>query len=61
MLGDISGDGRINVGDVAKLYGHIKKTAVITDAYVLVAMDMTGDGRINVGDTARLYAKIRAK
>lgn len=61
LKGDVSGDGRLNVGDVARLYGHIKKTAVITDAYVLVAMDMTGDGRINVGDTARLYAKIRAK
>ena len=61
LLGDVSGDGRINVGDVAKLYGHIKKTAVITDSYVLLCMDMTGDGRLNVGDTARLYGKVRAK
>lgn len=61
LKGDVSGDGRLNVGDVARLYGHIKKTSVITDAYILVAMDMTGDGRINVGDTARLYGKIRAK
>ena len=61
LLGDISGDGRINVGDVAKLYGHIKKTAVLTDPYVLLCMDMTGDGRLNVGDTARLYGKVRAK
>ena len=61
MFGDISGDGRLNVGDVARLYGHIKKTAVITDEYILQCMDLTGDGRINVGDTARLYAKIRQK
>lgn len=61
LKGDVSGDNRLNVGDVARLYGHIKKTSVIKDAYVLLAMDMTGDGRINVGDTARLYAKIRAK
>jgi len=61
LLGDVSGDGRINVGDVAKLYGHIKKTAVLTDPYVLLCMDMTGDGRLNVGDTARLYGKVRAK
>ena len=60
LLGDVSGDGRINVGDVAKLYGHIKKTAVITDSYVLLCMDMTGDGRLNVGDTARLYGKVRS-
>ena len=61
LMGDVSGDGRINVGDVAKLYGHIKKTAVLTDPYVLQCMDMTGDGRLNVGDTARLYGKVRAK
>lgn len=61
LLGDVSGDGRINVGDVAKLYGHIKKTAVITDPYVLLCMDMTGEGRLNVGDTARLYGKVKAK
>lgn len=61
LKGDVSGDNRLNVGDVARLYGHIKKTSVIKDEYVLVAMDMTGDGRINVGDTARLYGKIRAK
>ena len=61
MLGDISGDGRINVGDVAKLYGHIKKTAIMTDPYILLCMDFTGDGRLNVGDTARLYGKVKAK
>lgn len=61
LKGDVSGDGRLNVGDVARLYGHIKKTSVISNAYTLLAMDMTGDGRINVGDTARLYAQIRAK
>jgi hypothetical protein len=61
MLGDVTGDKRINVGDVARLYGHIKKTSVIIDPYVLLCMDMTGDGRLNVGDTARLYGKVRAK
>ena len=61
VYGDVSGDGRLNVGDVARLYGHIKKTSIITDPYVLLCMDMTGDGRLNVGDTARLYGKVRAK
>lgn len=59
QLGDVTGDKRINVGDVARLYGHIKKTNIITDAYVLLCMDLTGDGRLNVGDTARLYARVR--
>lgn len=59
LLGDVTGDGRINVGDVARIYGHIKKTMVVTDPYVLLCVDVTGDGRINVGDTARLYGRIR--
>ena len=59
LLGDVTGDGRINVGDVARIYGHIKKTMTVTDPYVLLCVDVTGDGRINVGDTARLYGRIR--
>lgn len=59
LLGDVTGDGRINVGDVARIYGHIKKTMVVTDPYILLCVDVTGDGRINVGDTARLYGRIR--
>ena len=59
MPGDVTGDGRINVGDVARIYSHCKKTMVVTDAYILLCMDITGDKRINVGDTARLYGRIR--
>ena len=59
LNGDVTGDGRINVGDVARIYGHVKKTMVVTDPYVLLCVDVTGDGRINVGDTARLYGRIR--
>lgn len=59
LVGDVTGDGRINVGDVARIYGHIKKTMVVTDPYVLLVVDVTGDGRINVGDTARLYGRVR--
>lgn len=60
LLGDVTGDGRVNVGDVARIYGHIKKTSVVTDPYVLLVVDVTGEGRINVGDTARLYGRIKA-
>lgn len=59
LLGDVTGDGRINVGDVARIYGHIKKTSVVTDPYILLVVDVTGEGRINVGDTARLYGRIK--
>lgn len=59
LLGDVSGDGRVNVGDVAQLYSHIRKTTVITDEYSLACADVTGDSRWNVGDTATLYSHVK--
>ena len=59
IQGDISGDGRINVGDTAKCYSHVRKTSVLTDAYAQSCADMNGDGRINVGDTAKIYGLVR--
>ena len=59
LMGDISGDGKINVGDTAKCYAHVRKTAPLTDAYALACADMTGDGRLNVGDTAKIYGLVR--
>lgn len=58
-LGDISGDGKINVGDTAKCYSHVRKTNPLTDAYALACADISGDGRINVGDTAKIYGIVR--
>lgn len=57
--GDVSQDGNVTVGDVAKIYAHIRDTAWITDDYALECADTSGDGEINVGDTARAYAHIR--
>ena len=59
LKGDIDGNGKINVGDTTKLYSHIKKTALITDEYMLLCADIDGNGRINVGDTTKLYAHIK--
>jgi hypothetical protein len=59
LLGDITGEGKVNVGDVARLYGHIRKTSTITDEYAISCADVTGDGRLNVGDTATLYSHVK--
>ena len=59
LLGDVNGDGRLNMGDVAQIYGHSKGVALITDAYILQCADVTGDGRVNVADSGRLSAMIR--
>ena len=56
LLGDINGDGRVNVGDSAIAYAHSKKTALIRDLYRLACSDVNSDGITNVGDVARIYA-----
>lgn len=58
-LGDVTGDGRINMGDVAKIYAHTKNTGLSMDDYQMECADITGDGKINVGDTAKAYAKVK--
>ena len=60
VKGDVTGDGRINVGDTVKVYSHVKGTALLTDAKALFTADVTGDGRINVGDTVKVYSHVKA-
>lgn len=59
LSGDMNGDGRLNMGDVAKLYAHIRGRQNLGQE-ALGNADFTGDGKINMGDTARLYAHIRS-
>ena len=58
VKGDISGDGRINVGDVSKLYAHVKQTSPLSGDILFIA-DISGDNRINVGDVSKLYASVK--
>ena len=58
--GDVTGDGKVNIIDVAKLYAHVKGTP-ITDEYSLTCGDTTGDGKCNIMDVAKLYAHIKTK
>jgi hypothetical protein len=58
LPGDINGNGTVNMGDVAKLYAHIRATASLNEAELAQA-DINGDGSINIGDTSKLYRTIR--
>lgn len=58
LIGDIDGNGKINVGDVSKLNSHLKGTNKITDEYMLLCANVNG-GSLNMGDTASLYAHIK--
>ena len=58
VKGDVNGDGKVNIGDTAQIYAHIRQTAMLT-GYALDCADYTGDGGVNVGDTAKIYAFIQ--
>lgn len=57
--GDASQDGSVTVGDVAKIYSHIRNTVLISDEYAQSCADASGDGTLNMGDVAKVYAHIR--
>ena len=57
VLGDITGDGKVNVADVSKLYGYIKKDYKLED--VDPGCDITGDGKLTVLDVVMIYAHVK--
>lgn len=59
LPGDVTGDGSVNIGDVGRLYAHIRGTGVLQDPYTLLCADFNGDGNVNIGDVGRVYAQIR--
>ena len=59
LPGDVNGDGKVNIMDVAKLYAHIKGTLLIEDETQLRQADLTGDGNVNILDIAKLYASVK--
>ena len=58
LIGDVTGDGKVNVGDVSKLYAHIRSTAQLTNEYQLLCANVNG-GNVNVGDVSAIYAHIK--
>lgn len=57
--GDITGDGKVNVTDVALLYAHVKGSTTVTNRGALKAADYNADGKINVMDVAELYTAVK--
>ena len=59
--GDLSGNGRVEMGDVARTYAHCKGTVLLKDEYLLRCADCQSNGSINIGDVSQIYALATAK
>lgn len=51
LLGDVNGDGKVNIQDVIRLLNHVNKSDVFADAS---HCDINQDGKINIQDVIRL-------
>jgi alpha-amylase len=59
--GDVNGDGKLNLGDTARIYAYVRSTGTIEDEYAQLCSDLDQNGKINLGDVARCYATVRSK
>jgi hypothetical protein len=59
LRGDANGDGRINIGDVSKVYSHVKNTMLLIDDYALQCADVTENGALNIGDAGQIYGHVK--
>lgn len=55
LVGDLSGDGKVNVSDISQLYIRIREES----AEAFLRCDINSDGRVDVIDASMLYAHIR--
>ncbi len=53
ILGDLSGDGKVSITDLAKLNAYLSSGEGLTEAE-LKAADVTGDGKVNLSDLAKI-------
>ena len=58
LIGDVTGDGEIDIADTGKIYAHVKGTAELT-GYAFACGDVMADGEINIADTGTVYAHVK--
>ena len=57
LLGDVNGDGKVNMKDWNNVYAHVNKTTELKD-YALKCAEVSGDKKINMKDWNRIYAHV---
>lgn len=55
LVGDINGDGKVNITDVNRANAHANKSKTLTD-YDFVCADTNGDGKVNISDVNKINA-----
>ncbi len=58
LYGDINGDGKVNIVDVARANAHAKNTKKL-EGYDFSVCDVSGDGNVNIVDVARMNAHVK--
>ena len=59
IVGDVTGDGQVNMGDVSGLYAQIRGVSLTKERSAQEVADINGDGNVNMGDVSSLYAQVR--
>ena len=60
VLGDVTCDGLISIGDVSKMYNYYRGNNPM-DGYDLEAAKLTGNSNVSIGDVSKLYNFYRGK
>jgi hypothetical protein len=60
LVGDITGDGRINIMDVNRANLHFKKKITLT-GYEFDCANVTGDTQVNIMDVNRMNLHFKGK
>ncbi|SFC79259.1 leucine-rich repeat protein [Ruminococcus albus] len=60
IIGDVNGDGVINVADISKVAAHVKGKKLLTEEQQKRA-DVNGDGKITVTDITKIAAHVKGK
>ncbi len=58
LIGDINGDGKINVQDYSRTLRHVKKTALL-EGYEFDCADIDGNDKLNVQDYSRSLKHVK--
>lgn len=60
LLGDVTGDGKVTLGDYGKVLSHVKKKSLL-NGYSLLCADVTRDSKVTLGDYGKILSHVKQK